>query len=151
MKREVIEESYIYFAKRFSEHTFAYWRTMWLNLGLSEDEVDSLIRDKREVKIGETASYATRSHNLHYYDKIDIVLRVKFMGTKEERMFVESYVRSRYSINRNMIHHGNDYFTCANSNTIKGAERKFFDYVTEGFAMLSSIKGKKYEYAYEVV
>ena len=151
MTREIIEESYIYFAKRLSDFTLSYWKELWLSQGHSKDDVTRWINNDREVKIGETASYTTRRNNLHYIDRIDIALRVKFMGTKEERMFIESYIRTKYSINRNMIHHGNDYFTCSNSNTIKGAEHKFFDYVAEGFAMLSAVKGKKYEYTCETV
>lgn len=151
MTREIIEESYIYFAKRFYSHTLAYWKSWWLSQGYSEEDVTSWVNADREVKIGETASYTTRRNNLRYQDGINIALRVKFMGTKEERMFIESYIRTKYSMNRNMIHHGNDYFTCSNSNTIKGAERKFFDYVSEGFAMLSTIKGKQYDYACEVI
>ena len=151
MTREIIEESYIYFAKRFDSHTLTHWRKWWLSLGYSEEDVTRWVNADREVKIGETASYTTRRNNLRYQDRIYVALRVKFMGTKEERMFVESYIRTKYSMNRNMIHHGNDYFTCSNSNTIKGAERKFFDYVSEGFAMLSAIKGKTYDYTCEVI
>lgn len=151
MTREIIEESYIYFAKRLSSETITYWKKLWLSQGSSEEDVTRWTTDRREVKIGETASYALRNRDLHYYNNIDIALRVKFMGTKEERLFVEAYIRTKYSANRNMIHHGNDYFSCSNSNTIKGAEHKFFDYVAEGFAMLSAIKGKEYNYTCETV
>ena len=151
MTREIIEESYIYFAKRLSHRTLSYWRELWLSQGHSEDDVKHWTDTHREVKIGETASYTTRRNNLRYIDGIDIALRVKFMGTKDERLFVESYLRTKYSMNCNMIHHGNDYFTCSNSNTIKGAEHKFFGYVAEGFALLSVVKGKKYDYICEAV
>lgn len=151
MAREIIEESYIYFAKRLSYHTLSYFKKLWLSQGHSENDVKRWLNDEREVKIGETASYTTRRNNLRYNDCIYIALRVKFMGTKDERLFVESYVRSKYSANRNMIHHGNDYFSCSNSNTIKGAENKFFAYVAEGFALLSTVKGKHYDYTCEVV
>ena len=151
MTREIIEESYIYFAKRLSFATITYWKKLRLSQGYSEEDIARWTADKREVKIGETASYTLRNRDLHYYSNIDITLRVKFMGTKEERLFVEAYIRTKYSANRNMIHHGNDYFSCSNSNTIKGAERKFFGYVAEGFAMLSAIKGKEYDYTCETV
>ena len=151
MTREIIEESYIYFAKRLSDHTLSYWKNLWLSQGYSAEDVKCWIDSRREIKVGETASYDLRKRDLYSKNNISIVRRVKFMGTKEERLFVEAYIRSKYSINTNMIHHGNDYFSCSNSKTIRGAENKFFGYVTEGFTMLSALKGKEYDYTCEVI
>lgn len=154
-KKECIEDSYIYFARHktfySSNDTLNYWRNWWLNQGYSKEDVDDWIMADRQAKVGETASYTSRSKKLYSENGMRISRRVKFLGTKDERLFVESYVRLKYSTNSNMRHHGNDYFTCANTKTIKGAENKFFEYVAEGFALMSALKGKKYSYECEIM
>ena len=149
---ENIVESYIYFAKYGSQyHTCKELRTMWERQGHKKEDIDWWILLEKRVKVGETASYETRKNNLRYQNGVDIYRRVKFMGTKDDRLFIEAYIRAKYAANPNMEHIGNDYFNCANRNTIKGAENKFFAYVTEAFELLSQIKNKNYTFECEIV
>ena len=149
MKREKLKESYIYFAK--SQHflngmnmteTKAYYAAM----GLPEQA-----QYARVIKMGETGSYGFRSRDLKNKYGMIISRRVKFVGTKDERLFIEGYVRSTFAHNTNMRHSGNDYFTCSNINTIKGAERSFFEIVAQGFEILSEIKKKNFSWECEIV
>jgi hypothetical protein len=151
MKREYIEESYIYFASRVyfykGNNNFTQRKNWEINRGIySLEDINYFDKRDHEIKIGETASLKSRKDSLYYNDGILIRRKVKFEGTKEERLFIESYVRSKYSANKNMYHFGNDYFKCANSNTLKGAENKFFVYVAEAFEILSKIKNKNYNF-----
>lgn len=150
-----VEESYIYFGKRFEffiwHENFTQYRKKRLERGIDPQKIAKDLDYFREIKIGETASYYYRQENLRYKDGIYISRRVKFMGTKDERLFIESQIRTRYALNGNMGHHGNDYFWCLNTNTIKGAERKFFSYVADAFQQLSLMTGKNYECEYQVM
>ena len=151
--KECIEESYIYFATRFDTNyckSLTERKLSWMARGYDETTVLRWIRGEKEIKIGETASFKNRLNHLYYNDGISIRRYVKFEGTKEERLFLESYVRSKYASNANMTHFGNDYFQCANINTIKGAQNKFFSYIAEGFELLSQIKHKNYNYTCEM-
>jgi len=102
--------------------------------------------DKRIFKIGETANLKNRTNTLWTQNRVKIARYVKFSGTKDERLFIESYLRSKYSANRNLAHFGNDHFKARNKNSFKGAENKFFVYVAEAFAMLETIKNKSFSY-----
>lgn len=151
IRNDAIEESYVYFARKLiGWSTITSLKKIWVRRGCSAEDIARWAKDYRLVKVGESASYNRRRSGLSS-DGMYIELRVRFMGTKDERLFLESYVRSKYSLNRNMIHHGNDHFLCANSNTIKGAQNKFFDYMAEAFAALSVLKGKTFEYTCERV
>lgn len=97
---------------------------------------------EREMKIGETSNLEQRQHMLWSTESITVSRYVSFNGTKDERLFIESYLRSKYSANRNLQHYGNDHFTSRNKNNLKGAENKFFTYVAEAFAILEQIKGR---------
>ena len=152
-KKEFRSDSFIYFASRINFNSSYEWHSLaeiyrWRieHNHCTEDEAKFSMRYHSEVKIGETASFNSRKNSLYYNDDISIRRYVKFNGTKEERLFIESYLRSKYAANRNMVHFGNDYFRCYNSKTIKGAENKFFQYVAEAFAMLEQIKKRKYSY-----
>ena len=152
-KKEFRSDSFIYFASRVDFNSPYEWhslteiyksrieRNQW-----TEEEAKWSMHYYSEIKIGETANFENRKNSLYYKDDISIRRFVKFNGTKEERLFIESYLRSKYAANRNMAHFGNDYFHCYNSKTIKGAENKFFQYVAEAFILLEQIKGRKYSY-----
>lgn len=117
MKKTEFIKSYVYFA--------------------SED-----IRE-REMKVGETGNLEQRQNMLWSNERINVKRYVSFEGTKDERLFVESYLRSKYSANNNLRHFGNDHFKAQTKNNLKGAENKFFVYVTEAFALLEQIKGRE--------
>ena len=115
-KKVELVRSYIYFAKE----------------GITE----------REMKIGETSNLEMRQNMLWSTERINVSRYVSFNGTKDERLFIESYLRSKYSANGNLRHYGNDHFKAQTKNNLKGAENKFFVYVAEAFALLEQIKGK---------
>lgn len=117
MKKTEFIKSYVYFA--------------------SED-----IRE-REMKVGETGNLEQRQNMLWSNERINVKRYVSFEGTKDERLFVESYLRSKYSANSNLHHFGNDHFKAQTKNNLKGAENKFFVYVAEAFALLEQIKGRE--------
>ena len=153
-KKELIETSYIYIAESNTFNVFKSLKelTEWrLKQGYTMERIKWEYHYDCRVKVGETASYETRKNNLRYKDAMTIVRRVKFEGTKEERLFVEGYVRSKYSANVNMRHYGNDYFSCTNRNTVKGAKNHFFALVAEGFELLSQIKHKNYTFECEIL
>lgn len=152
-KKEFRCDSFIYFASRINFNSPCDWHSLaeiykWRieRNNWAKEEAKKDMRYYSEIKIGETANFGNRKNSLHYKDSISIRRFVKFNGTKEERLFIESYLRSKYAANRNMVHFGNDYFRCYNSKTIKGAENKFFQYVAEAFSLLEQIKGRKYSY-----
>ena len=100
----------------------------------------------RTFKIGETANLETRSNGLWSNERMRVSRYVKFNGTKDERLFIESYLRSVYAANSNLSHFGNDHFRARNQNNLKGAENKFFVHVAEAFAALEVIKHKSFNY-----
>ena len=100
----------------------------------------------RTFKIGETSNLETRGNNLWSQERMRVARYVSFDGTKDERLFIEAYLRSKYSANRNLAHFGNDHFTARTQNNLRGAENKFFLHVAEAFALLEIIKNKKYEF-----
>ena len=102
--------------------------------------------NKRQFKIGETANLEQRQVQLRLNEGTHICKYIKFDGTKDERLFVESYLRARYAGNRNLRHFALDHFNACTINNAKGAENKFFVYVAEAFALLEQIKGKHYDY-----
>ena len=114
MRKEKTEKSYIYFAKD----------------------------TQREMKVGETSNLEQRQNVLWSTERINVSRYVSFNGTKDERLFVESYLRTKYSTNSNLRHYGNDHFKAQTKNNLKGAENRFFVYVAEAFALLEQIKGK---------
>ena len=97
---------------------------------------------EREMKVGETGNLEQRQNMLWSTERINVSRYVSFNGTKDERLFVESYLRSKYSANGNLRHFGNDHFKAQTKNNLKGAENKFFVYVAEAFAVLEQIKGR---------
>jgi hypothetical protein len=102
--------------------------------------------DKRIFKIGESSNLENRANTLWTQNRVKIARYVKFNGTKDERLFIESYLRVKYSANCNLAHFGNDHFKARNGNSLKGAENKFFVNVAEAFAMLETIKNKSFSY-----
>ena len=102
--------------------------------------------DKRIFKIGESSNLEHRTNTLWTQNRVVISRYVRFNGTKDERLFIESYLRAKYSANCNLAHFGNDHFKARNSNSLKGAENKFFVNVAEAFAMLETIKHKSFNY-----
>ena len=97
---------------------------------------------EREMKVGETGNLEQRQNMLWSSERINVTRYVSFNGTKDERLFVESYLRSKYSANNNLRHYGNDHFKAQTKNNLKGAENKFFTYVAEALAILEQIKGR---------
>ena len=143
------EESFIYFASRFNDgwKDFTNLREYRIRCnGYTEQEARESQAFYSVIKIGETASLRYRTKNLYYKDHMNIRRLVCFNGTKDERLFIEAYLRSKYASNRNMRHFGNDHFRCSNSKILKGAENKFFQYVAEAFALLEQVKKKEYSY-----
>lgn len=116
------EKSYIYFAKHNSEDL------------------------KRVFKVGETSNLEQRQNQLNADEGIKVSRYVSFKGTKDEQLFIEAYLRSKYAGNRNLQHYGLDHFKAYTMNNAKGAENNFFVYVAEAFAILETIKNKKYSY-----
>lgn len=152
-KKEFRTDSYVYFATRMDFMSKYGYRnlTEYYNRCIdffdeTEEQAKRSMQYNSAVKVGETANFTSRKNSLNYNDDIIIRRYVKFDGTKEERLFIESYLRTKYAANRNMVHFGNDHFRCYNSKTIKGAENKFFQYVAEAFSLLEQIKGRKYSY-----
>lgn len=101
---------------------------------------------ERDMKVGETGNLEMRQNMLWSNERISVTRYVSFKGTKDERLFIESYLRSKYSANCNLQHYGNDHFTARNKNNLKGAENKFFVYVAEAFAILEQIKNKPFKF-----
>lgn len=97
----------------------------------------------RVMKVGETGNLEGRQNTLWSNEYINVSRYVSFNGTKDERLFVESYLRAKYSANSNLQHFGNDHFKAQTKNNLKGAENKFFTYVAEAFALLEQIKGRE--------
>ena len=143
-----MNDSYIYFGTRYGAGEVAFTKLYenWIARGYSEAKAKDWVADARLIKVGETANIYQRSNSLRCNEDTWIKRYVHFQGTKDERLFVESYIRSKYAANRNMEHCGNDHFYCRTSKTIKGAENKFFIYVAEAFALLEQIKGKTFNY-----
>ena len=133
-----METSYIYFGTYYDGIS---WKTFKeakkQNRFAWEFEMDA------SIKIGETSNIRSRKYTVD----TPIDLYVEFQGTKADRLFIESYVRSLYEANCNMSHRGNDHFRCMNVNTLKGARNKFFTYVAMAFEALQSINGRQYEWA----
>ena len=117
MKKNNNVKSYIYFAKN----------------GVCE----------RDMKIGETGNMEQRQNMLWSTERMEVNRYVSFKGTKDERLFIESYLRAKYSANNNLRHFGNDHFKAQTRNNLKGAENKFFVYVAEAFALLEQIKDRQ--------
>ena len=70
--KEWIEESYIYFATRFDTNyckSLTERKLSWMARGYDEKTVLSWIHGEKEIKIGQTASFKTRSNHLYYDDK----------------------------------------------------------------------------------
>ena len=101
---------------------------------------------KRDFKIGETANMKQRQTALWSQERTEVCRYVSFEATKEERLFIEAYLRSKYAANRNLCHYGNDHFHARTTNNLKGAENKFFVNVAEAFALLEKIKSKQFTY-----
>jgi hypothetical protein len=101
---------------------------------------------KRQFKIGETTNMEQRQNQLWSNERMETSRFISFDGSKDERLFVEAYLRSKYAGNRNLKHCGLDHFTARTLNNAKGAENHFFVYVAEAFALLETIKNKKYSY-----
>lgn len=118
--KPVVEKSYVYFGETLSA--------------------------KRDFKIGESANLKSRQNTLWSNERTAIHRYVSFDATKEERLFIEGYLRSKYAANRNLCHYGNDHFHARTTNNLKGAENRFFVYVAEAFAMLEKIKNKQFTY-----
>lgn len=95
------------------------------------------------IKVGETTNRGQRAYQVRQDCGLDIYESVKFVGTKADRLFIESYVRSRiehrYST-FNIVHQGNDHFVCLNSNVIRTIQREFHTYVEEGMEILNKMK-----------
>lgn len=106
---------------------------------------------KRDMKIGESADFNNRYKSLWSNERIRISRYVSFKGTKEERLFIESYIRTKYAANRNLCHYGNDHFRARTINNLKGAENKFFQYVAEAFAVMETLKHKKFPYECHII
>lgn len=144
-----METSYIYFATYYND------RYGWKNFKQAKQQYFNCVRQYTEsqikrwfemdatIKIGESSNIDNRKHTVD----TPIDLYVEFEGTKSDRLFIESYVRSMYDANCNMEHRGNDHFRCMNVNTLKGARNKFFTYVAMAFEMLQSINGRQYEWS----
>ena len=112
----------------------------------SEDTSRMYANIDMKIKTGETANRGQRAYQLRKDEGLDIYESVKFMGTKSDRLFVESYVRScienRYS-NFNIMHVGNDHFVCLNSNVIRTIQREFYTYVDEALEALTILKERR--------
>lgn len=141
-----METSYIYFATYYS----GWWKTLkeakkhYENLpqNYNDMQIRRWVEMDATIKIGESSNIDNRKHTVD----TPIDLYVKFEGTKSDRLFIESYLRSMYEANCNMEHRGNDHFRCMNVNTLKGARNKFFTYVAMAFETLQSINGRQYEW-----
>ena len=118
--KPVVEKSYVYFGETLSA--------------------------KRDFKVGESSNLKSRQNTLWSNERATIRRYVSFEATKEERLFIEAYLRSKYAANRNLCHYGNDHFHARTTNNLKGAENKFFVNVAEAFALLEKIKGKQFTY-----
>ena len=118
--KPVVEKSYVYFGGTLSA--------------------------KRDFKVGESSNLKSRQNTLWSNERTTIRRYVSFEATKEERLFIEAYLRSKYAANRNLCHNGNDHFHARTTNNLKGAENKFFVNVAEAFALLEKIKGKQFTY-----
>lgn len=134
------ELSYIYFGNRF--HYFGV--QPFNKMSESEKRYNSIF------KIGETADIKQRINTLRYKEDTCIQQFVRWEGTKSERLFIEGYLRMAFESNRNMTHFGNDHFSCVNSNTLKGAQNKFFAIVEEAFHMMEMTWGRTYNYTFLV-
>lgn len=144
----VMETSYIYFATYYydmycwkSFKQAKQWYFKYAN-ECTEMGAKDYVDTRATIKIGESMNLNSRRHTVD----TPIDLYVKFEGTKSDRLFIESYLRSMYEANCNMEHRGNDHFRCMNVNTLKGARNKFFTYVAMAFEMLQSINGRQYEW-----
>jgi hypothetical protein len=141
------EKSYVYFGKRhFGDETFTELLNHYLTHGWCEYDAKHWTSIQKVIKIGETNNIISRKKGLSTHEHTMLTRFVCFDGTKDDRLFIESYLRTRYAANPNMAHFGNDHFTCRTANTIKGAENNFFVYVAEAFALLEQIKHKHYSY-----
>jgi len=100
----------------------------------------------RIMKIGESGNLENRQNVLWCTESINVSRYVSFDGTEDERVFVESWLRSRYSTNSNLKHFGKDHFKARTKNNLKGAENKFFIYVAEALAALESMKNKQIDF-----
>lgn len=118
--KPVVEKSYVYFGETLSA--------------------------KRDFKVGESSNLKSRQNTLWSNERTAIRRYVSFEATKEERLFIEAYLRSKYAANCNLCHYGNDHFHARTTNNLKGAENKFFVNVAEAFALLEKIKGKQFTY-----
>lgn len=140
-----METSYIYFAtyynNGYSWQNFKQAKQMYLET-YPETRAKVFFEMDATIKIGESMNLDSRRHTVD----TPINLYVRFEGTKSDRLFIESYLRSMYEANCNMEHRGNDHFRCMNINTLKGARNKFFTYVAMAFEMLQSINGRQYEW-----
>lgn len=132
-----MEMSYIYFATWYNG---ICWKTF--KEAKKQNKYKYQFEMDATIKIGESMNLDGRKYTVD----TPIDLYVKFEGTKSDRLFIESYLRSMYDANCNMEHRGNDHFRCMNVNTLKGARNKFFTYVAMAFEMLQSINGRQYEW-----
>ena len=134
-----METSYIYFATYYDG---ICWKTFKEAKKRYKKGYKHLFEMDATIKIGESMNLDGRKYTVD----TPIDLYVKFEGTKSDRLFIESYLRSMYDANCNMEHRGNDHFRCMNVNTLKGARNKFFTYVAMAFETLQSINGRQYEW-----
>lgn len=113
-----------------------------------EEDLTNMIFESRVGKFGETSDFGQRRYNLYYKNdiSIDIIKKVQWNGNKDERRYIEGYLRIKYRTNYNLDPLRDDYIVATNSNCLKGASNRFFDYVAEAFASLESITGKHYDY-----
>lgn len=143
-----VETSWIYLAARFDFSDRAVTKASIFKSYLDSNYADNalaLTEQAMNIKIGETAYRCQRNRLLREQEDIEMQQMIKFKGTKSDRLFVESYVRSRIE-NRystfNIKHNGNDHFYCFNSNIIRTIWKEFPMYVQEGFNILDTIKNK---------
>lgn len=123
------------------------------NVWTAEDKKDlaNMIFESRVGKFGETSDFGQRRYKLCCRNdiSINIIKKVQWHGNKDERRYIESYLRMKYRTNYNLDPLRDDYVVATNSNCLKGASNHFFDYVAEAFASMESATGQHYDYTFK--
>lgn len=93
------------------------------------------VNEKKYIKIGETTNARRRNYQLDDYYIVQ-TLNVNGLG-KDDRLFVESYVRSRINATKKVHQVGLDYFECENENVAHWLSKQFNSWVTEANHLLA--------------
>lgn len=91
--------------------------------------------EKNYIKIGETTNARRRNNQLDDYYIVQ-TLDVNGLG-KNDRLFVESYVRSRINATKKVHQIGLDYFECENENVVNWLAKQFNLWVAEANHLLA--------------